>query len=43
MVEITQNALTVTQQGWYFVRAVAMVFDHHLQAARSQAKFSKIL
>ena len=43
MVEITQNVLTVTQQGWYFVRAVAMVFDHHLQAARSQAKFSKIL
>lgn len=27
----------VTDMGWYFVRAVAMVFDHHLQTARSQA------
>ncbi|MDO4795482.1 MAG: oxygen-independent coproporphyrinogen III oxidase [Brachymonas sp.] len=27
----------VTDMGWYFVRAVAMVFDHHLQTARAKA------
>jgi oxygen-independent coproporphyrinogen III oxidase len=29
--------------GWYFVRAVAMVFDRYLQADRNRAKFSRII
>ena len=30
-------------QGWFFVRAVAMVFDRYLQADRNRARFSKII
>jgi len=29
--------------GWYCVRAVAMVFDRHLQADRNRSRFSRIL
>ena len=43
MVQVSSDAITVTEQGWYFVRAVAMAFDHHLQTARTQARFSRIL
>jgi oxygen-independent coproporphyrinogen-3 oxidase len=35
--------IQVTAQGWFFVRAVAMVFDRYLQADRTRAKFSRIL
>ena len=43
MVQIRPDGFSVTAQGWYFVRAVAMLFDRHLQDARRQAQFSKIL
>jgi len=33
----------VTELGWFFVRAVAMLFDRYLQADRSRARFSRIL
>jgi oxygen-independent coproporphyrinogen-3 oxidase len=33
----------VTATGWFFVRAVAMVFDRYLQTDRTTARFSKIL
>jgi len=33
----------VTPLGWYFVRAVAMVFDRHLQADRVRERFSRII
>ena len=36
-------AIQLTPAGWYFVRAVAMVFDRHLQADRAPDRFSKIL
>jgi oxygen-independent coproporphyrinogen-3 oxidase len=36
-------ALQVTPLGWYFVRAVAMVFDRHLQADRVRERFSRII
>ena len=29
--------------GWFFVRAVAMVFDRYLQSDRNRARFSKII
>ena len=43
MVRITETGITVTEQGWYFVRGVAMVFDKYLQADRTRVKFSKII
>jgi oxygen-independent coproporphyrinogen III oxidase len=35
--------IQVTAQGWFFVRAVAMVFDRYLQADRTRTRFSKII
>ncbi len=37
------TGIQVTPQGWFFVRAVAMVFDHNLQSDRTRARFSKII
>lgn len=43
LVEIEESGIKVTDKGWFFVRAVAMVFDRYLQSDRTRAKFSKIL
>lgn len=43
LVVVTDTGIQVTAQGWFFVRAVAMVFDRYLQADRNRAKFSRIL
>ena len=43
LVQVGQSAITVTAQGWFFVRAVAMVFDRYLQADRTRTRFSKII
>jgi len=43
MVTFDDAGITVTAQGWFFVRAVAMVFDRHLQTDRTRARFSKII
>lgn len=43
MVEVDDSSIQVTAQGWFFVRAVAMVFDRHLQTDRTRARFSKII
>ncbi len=43
MVTVGASSIQVTAQGWFFVRAVAMVFDSYLQTDRSRARFSKIL
>lgn len=43
LVEIDATGIQVTGLGWYFVRAVAMVFDRYLQADRNRARFSKII
>jgi oxygen-independent coproporphyrinogen-3 oxidase len=43
LVHIDAAGIQVTAKGWFFVRAVAMVFDRYLQADRTRAKFSKIL
>ncbi len=43
LVELDDNCIQVTTKGWFFVRAVAMVFDRYLQTDRTRAKFSKIL
>jgi len=43
LVVVDEQAITVTPLGWYFVRALAMVFDRYLQADRDRTRFSKIL
>jgi oxygen-independent coproporphyrinogen-3 oxidase len=43
LVELDDNGIQVTAQGWFFVRAVAMVFDRYLQTDRTRAKFSRII
>ena len=43
LVVLDDAGIRVTAQGWFFVRAVAMVFDRYLQADRTRAKFSRIL
>jgi oxygen-independent coproporphyrinogen-3 oxidase len=37
------SGIQVTAMGWFFVRAVAMVFDRYLQTDRTRARFSKII
>ena len=43
LVTLDDAGIQVTPMGWYFVRAVAMVFDRYLQADRNRAKFSRII
>ncbi len=43
LVEISEQAVQVTAMGWFFVRAVAMVFDRHLRADRVRERFSRII
>ena len=43
LVTVDATGIQVTATGWFFVRAVAMVFDIHLQTDRTRARFSKIL
>ncbi|MCW5636864.1 MAG: oxygen-independent coproporphyrinogen III oxidase [Rubrivivax sp.] len=43
LVQLTDEAIQVTALGWYFVRAVAMVFDRHLQADQVRERFSRII
>jgi len=43
LVVLEPGAIQVTPLGWYFVRAVAMVFDRYCQAAASRERFSKII
>jgi oxygen-independent coproporphyrinogen-3 oxidase len=43
LVSVDAAGIEVTPQGWFFVRAVAMVFDRYLQTDRARARFSKII
>lgn len=43
LVTVDAAGIQVTAQGWFFVRAVAMVFDRYLQADRNRARFSRVL
>ncbi|MDO9405969.1 MAG: oxygen-independent coproporphyrinogen III oxidase [Polaromonas sp.] len=43
LVVVQGDGVEVTAKGWFFVRAVAMVFDRYLQADRNRARFSKII
>lgn len=43
LVEVDSAGVQVTGTGWFFVRAVAMIFDRHLQGDRNRARFSRII
>ena len=43
VVKVSAAAIHITAQGWFFVRAVAMVFDRYLQTDRNRTQFSRIL
>jgi oxygen-independent coproporphyrinogen-3 oxidase len=43
LVALEPDAVQVTATGWYFVRAVAMVFDKHLRADKVRERFSRII
>ena len=43
LVTVDDEALQVTELGWYFVRAIAMVFDKYLQADLDRKRFSRII
>ncbi len=43
LVILDDSSIQVTDMGWFFVRAVAMVFDRYLQTDRTRARFSKII
>ncbi|OQW89130.1 MAG: oxygen-independent coproporphyrinogen III oxidase [Rhodoferax ferrireducens] len=43
LVVLEDSGIQVTNKGWFFVRAVAMLFDRYLQTDRTRTKFSKIL
>ena len=44
LVEIEAGAVGVTPLGWYFIRAIAMVFDAHLQPSdRDRERYSRVI
>ncbi|MCK6417051.1 MAG: oxygen-independent coproporphyrinogen III oxidase [Giesbergeria sp.] len=43
LVTVNNDGLEVTAIGWYFVRAIAMVFDRYFQADKNRARFSRII
>lgn len=43
LVEVNDHSIQVTATGWFFVRAVAMTFDRHLQADVVRERFSRII
>lgn len=43
LVERSPEAIQVTPTGWYFVRAIAMVFDRHIRVDQVRERFSRII
>ena len=43
LVRLDADGIELTPLGWYFVRAVAMVFDRHLQTDRAREQFSRVV
>jgi oxygen-independent coproporphyrinogen-3 oxidase len=43
MLVLEDDGISVTEMGWFFVRAIAMVFDRYLQTDANRARFSKII
>ena len=43
LVKLRDHELEVTPAGWFFVRAIAMVFDRYLQADRKRERYSQLV
>jgi oxygen-independent coproporphyrinogen-3 oxidase len=43
LVMLESGAVQVTPAGWFFVRAIAMLFDKHLRADKVRERFSRII
>jgi oxygen-independent coproporphyrinogen-3 oxidase len=43
LVQVDDQEIQITPTGWYFVRAIAMVFDRHLQSDQARERFSRII
>ena len=43
LVTIGSDTVELTDIGWYFVRAVAMVFDLPLQTDRARERYSRVI
>ena len=43
LVALDAKGIQVSDTGWFFVRAIAMVFDSYLQDDLSRERFSRIL
>lgn len=43
LVEVVDRSIRVTTTGWFFVRAIAMVFDAYLRRDTDRRRFSKVL
>jgi oxygen-independent coproporphyrinogen-3 oxidase len=43
LAELDDEQIHVTASGWFLVRAVAMVFDRHLQQSKERRRFSRIV
>lgn len=43
LVSVGQRSIRVTAKGWFFVRAIAMVFDAYLRRDHNRQRFSKVL
>jgi oxygen-independent coproporphyrinogen III oxidase len=43
MLVMEEDGLKTTETGWFFIRAIAMVFDRYLQVDTNRARFSKII
>jgi oxygen-independent coproporphyrinogen III oxidase len=43
LVEVGPASIELTRTGWFFVRAVAMVFDQPLQSDRARERYSRVI
>jgi oxygen-independent coproporphyrinogen III oxidase len=43
LVTVGEREVQLSSRGWFFVRAVAMVFDRHLQADEARSRFSRVV
>ena len=43
LVDLSDSAIQVTANGWFFVRGVAMAFDRHLHSDQVTERFSRII
>jgi oxygen-independent coproporphyrinogen-3 oxidase len=43
LVQLNRRSIEATAAGWFLIRAIAMVFDRHLQSARERHRYSRVV